>query len=160
MKIYVIGPVTGHDDLNVPAFEKARLMLSEAGYRPLIPHDFVAEDADWQQAMRRSIETLVKADGVAYLDGWQKSRGARIEVELARSLGIDVAAVENWCAYSNRRLGIGKCMRRRKYCPKCNHILPVELFDISSEKADKRQGWCRECMAEYKHERASIGEPA
>ena len=159
MKIYVIGPVTGHDDLNVPAFESARIMLLESGYRPLIPHDFVAEDADWQQAMRRSIETLAKADGVAYLDGWQKSRGARIEYGLARDLGIEIAAVENWCACSNRRIGIKKRMRQRKYCPKCNHILPVELFDGSSDKPDKHQGWCRECMSTYKHERQSIGEP-
>jgi hypothetical protein len=160
MKIYVIGPVTGHDDLNVPAFEKARLMLSEAGYRPLIPHDFVAEDADWQQAMRRSIETLAKADGVAYLDGWQKSRGARIEWKLARDLGIEVAAVENWCACGSRRIGIGRRMRQRKYCARCNHILPVELFDNSSEKAGGLQSWCRDCMAEYKHERQMSGEPA
>lgn len=160
MRIYVIGPVTGIDDLNVPAFENARIMLRESGFAPLIPHDFVSEDADWQQAMRRSIETLVKADGLAYLDGWQKSKGARIEMRIARSIGMEIAAVESWCACGSKKLSIGKRMRQRKFCPRCKHILPVELFDSSLTSNDELQGYCRECMSEYKAERRMSGEPA
>lgn len=153
MRIYVIGPVTGFDDLNLPAFEKARMALREAGFIPLIPHDFVSEDADWQQAMRRSVETLAKADGIAYIDGWQNSRGARIEWRLAHDLGIEIASVESWCACGNRKISLSRRARQRKYCPRCNHILPVDLFDNSSKNADERQGYCRECMVEYKQNR-------
>lgn len=36
------------------------------------------------------------ADGIAVLPGWQNSRGARAEVEIATHLGIEVRPVEAW----------------------------------------------------------------
>lgn len=150
MRIYVIGPVSGHDDLNVPAFEHARKALRESGFVPLVPHDFVPDGADWQAAMRRSLETLVKADGVAYLEGWQKSHGARLEWKVARALGIEVAAVENWCSIGSRRAGLTIQQKKRKKCPHCMRVLPSALFDDATGKADGLQGYCRDCMADYK----------
>lgn len=160
LRIYVIGPVTGFDDLNVTAFENARRKLREAGFMPLIPHDFVSEDADWQQAMRRSVETLAKADGIAYIDGWQKSKGARIEWRLAHSLGIEIASVDSWCACESKKIAVMNRIRKRKFCPRCKHVLPVELFDSSSSSSDEQQGYCRECMVEYKQERRTGSESA
>ena len=46
MRIYVIGPVTGHADLNRPTFESARAELSAAGHEAVIPHDFIPADAE------------------------------------------------------------------------------------------------------------------
>ena len=93
MRLYVIGPVTGIEDDNRPAFEEAAEALADAGYDPLIPHWFVPEGAPWDKAMRRSIETMLKCDGVAALEGFGASRGARIEADLAASLDIPVKTV-------------------------------------------------------------------
>lgn len=153
MRIYIIGPVSGFDDLNLPAFEAAYEKLRAAGYKPLIPHDFVRGETDWQNAMRRSLETLAKADGVAYLDGWKQSKSATLEWHIARALGIDVAAVDSWCAVSERKEAMAERMGKRKQCPRCKRILPVTLFDPSSDNVDKLQGYCRGCMVDYKRDR-------
>ena len=155
MRIYIIGPVSGFDDLNLPAFEKACDELCAAGYAPLMPHDFVAADADWQKAMRRSIETLAKADGVACLDGWQQSRGARIEGRLAKALGIEVASVDTWCKAGEHIEEMCEKQKERKQCGYCKRILPVSLFNSSAKNADGMQAYCRDCMAEYKQNRQS-----
>lgn len=152
MRIYVIGPVSGVEELNAPAFEGARARLAEAGYVPLVPHDFVSADADWQRAMRISLETIAKADGIALLDGWRDSRGARIEERIARELGIEAATVGSWCDRRDRIGEMEEDARRRRYCPRCDRILPVGLFASSAGNPSGRQGYCRECMDDYKHE--------
>lgn len=96
MRIYVIGPVTGMENDNRPAFEEAAERLREAGYTALIPHWFVKAGTPWAPAMRRSIETLVKCDGVAALEGFGSSKGARVEADLATELGMPVKSVETW----------------------------------------------------------------
>lgn len=96
MRIYVIGPVTGKEQDNRPAFEEAAQRLYEAGYTALIPHWFIKPGTPWKPAMRRSIETLALCDGVAALDGFGSSKGARIEADLATELGMQVKSVEAW----------------------------------------------------------------
>lgn len=97
MMLYVCGPVSGRPRLNRPAFERAALRLEEAGHAAILPHWFVPPDAEWQAAMRRCVETLVKCDGVALLADWQESKGARIECRLAKELGMQAATVDLWC---------------------------------------------------------------
>ena len=96
MRLYIIGPVTGHPNDNREAFEKAREDLEAAGYQVDIPHDYVNEGEDWQQCMRRSITAMLALDhkskpvydGVAMLPGWDKSKGATIERDIAVALSI------------------------------------------------------------------------
>ena len=96
MKLYVIGPVTGRENLNRAEFERARKMLESRGYAVEIPHDSVPLDADWQTAMEMSLSRLILADGVAKLNGWRASRGARIEASLAREMEIPCKFVGRW----------------------------------------------------------------
>ena len=140
MRIYVVGPVSGHDDLNAPAFEEARKNLRDAGFEPMIPHDFIMPDANWQQAMRRSLETLAKADGVATLGDIAYSYGASIEVLNARALGIPVMPVLYWCM---ARPGMrGNALKETKECPMCKRVLPTATFFKEGED------WCRDCSLE------------
>lgn len=96
MLIYVIGPVTGRPDLNRPAFEAARRLLERRGYAVEVPHDTIPPGTDWARAMAMSAERLRLADGVAKLDGWRSSRGARAEARLARRLGKPCRFVGRW----------------------------------------------------------------
>lgn len=89
MRVYISGPVTGVPELNLPAFERAAGLASSLGKTPLVPHWFVPAGASWEDAMRRCVETLAKADELWALPGWRDSRGARIEVALAKELGIE-----------------------------------------------------------------------
>lgn len=97
MKLYVIGPVTGVADDNRPAFEAAARELREAlDCAVEIPHDTVPPDATWNAAMRLSIRAMMACDGVAMLDGWSSSKGAGVEYNLARQVGLPVAPIETW----------------------------------------------------------------
>ncbi|MBQ9000233.1 MAG: DUF4406 domain-containing protein [Eggerthellaceae bacterium] len=152
MRIYVIGPVSGFDDLNLPAFDAARKALALADFQAMIPHDFIPSDATWQQAMRRSLETLVKADGIACLPGWSDSNGARLEVEIAQSLGMPTLEVGDWLephiARNRERLA-----KTTKLCPRCQRVIPLLLFDKSASSGDGRQSYCRDCMRGHKKSR-------
>lgn len=96
MRLYVIGPVTGRENLNRKAFEDAKEKLWDAGYDVLIPHDVVPPDATYQQAMRLSIKTMLGCDGVAALTDWDESRGAKLEREVAVACGIEIHCMDTW----------------------------------------------------------------
>ena len=102
MNLYVIGPVTGKPNENRKEFERVRGELWEnlRNLVVIIPHDFVMPDATWEQAMGTSIGTIMQwwgyglrpfsgqKLGIAMLDGWEQSKGATIEHDLAEALGI------------------------------------------------------------------------
>ena len=146
MRLYVIGPVSGFDDLNKPAFVQAHKILTHNGYSVLIPHDFVSMNADWQAAMKRSIETMMKCDGVAMLEGCERSFGALLEQHIAVKLGIPCYTVSEWAS------GIVHVPQsyEQKRCPHCKRILPLTLFSKSASSKDGRQTYCRDCMNGYK----------
>lgn len=94
MRLYVIGPVSGHEGDNREAFEEARRELEAAGFKATIPHDKIAEGTDWQTAMRAG--KLVYG-GVAELRGVFGSKGARCERGVCEQLGIPHRTVAEWC---------------------------------------------------------------
>lgn len=95
--LYVSGPVTGVAGDNLPAFADARRRLRSVGYAARIPHEDVRPGTSWEAAMRTSLMAiLAQADGLAMLDGWERSRGARAEHAMAVTLGMPVAEVGEW----------------------------------------------------------------
>jgi hypothetical protein len=58
------------------------------------PTRFCPHDLDWHKAMRVCISELVKCGGIALLQGWQRSKGAALELKLAQDLHIPVVYVE------------------------------------------------------------------
>lgn len=96
MRLYVIGPVTGRENLNQEAFEDAKERLLDAGYDVLIPHDVVLPIATHERAMRLSVKTMLGCDGVAALTDWDESRGAKLEREVAVACGIEIHCVDTW----------------------------------------------------------------
>lgn len=95
--LYVSGPVTGVRDGNRPAFDQAARELNAAGYRARVPHADVAPGTPWVAAMRTTLMAiLAQADGLAMLEGWERSRGARLENTVALALGMPVMDVDGW----------------------------------------------------------------
>ncbi len=104
-RLYIIGPVTGIYNDNREAFEEANLALDGAGYYVWTPHDTVPGGTPWPMAMLLSINELTTAalgvenpyyDGVALLEGWEQSEGARLEKAVAEACGIPCKTVEEW----------------------------------------------------------------
>ena len=96
MRLYVIGPVTGRENLNRAAFEEARAKLEQAGYMAAIPHDVVPPDASHKDAMLLSIKTMLCCDGAAMLIDWDMSKGATLEKRVAEVCGIETHYVHVW----------------------------------------------------------------
>lgn len=100
-RLYLCGPVTGVPDLNRPAFDEAAETLREAGYAVLVPHDAVPAHARWQDAMRICIAAMLGCDGVALIDGWERSRGAAVEIDIARKVGMTAFSAGYLAAVGN-----------------------------------------------------------
>lgn len=84
-------------DFNYGAFQQAVTELDAAGFAVQSPHaEGQVAGWGWGDYMRRGLAQMLTCDGVATLDGWQLSRGATIEVDLARQLGMPVQPVEDW----------------------------------------------------------------
>lgn len=94
-RVYIAGPMTGLPEFNYPAFHAADKALTAAGHETLNPANNPECDS-WLGYMRAGLTQLAQADGVAYLPGWQSSRGALIEVDLAGQLGFDVRPLAAW----------------------------------------------------------------
>jgi len=90
-RVYIAGPMTGVPEFNYPAFNALAAELRTEGFHVENP----AENPEpvgktWAGYMRMSIAQMLTCDFVVVLDGWDQSRGARIEVELAVDLGMTV----------------------------------------------------------------------
>ena len=99
MRIYISGPITGIAEANKPAFAAAAAQLAERYPDATIvnPHDKgLPADSSWDTHMRADIKLLMDCDAVAVLDGWEISKGARIEIELAERLRMRVYALSEW----------------------------------------------------------------
>jgi hypothetical protein len=107
MKVYIAGPMTGYDEFNFPQFFQAERELKDLGHEPLNPAwnnglslEEAVENANydgrsWQDYMRKDLLFLSQADVVCVLEGWKKSKGAQLEVQIAKALDIPIMILED-----------------------------------------------------------------
>ena len=107
MRIYLAGPMTGHEHYNALAFEHAAAQWRDVGYEVVTPFD--CNNVVWQKRYGRDfnpredrcdygdellslmfledLKALADAEAVAVLPGWEQSKGARAEVLVALNMG-------------------------------------------------------------------------
>jgi hypothetical protein len=90
MIIYISGPMTGHEDLNFPAFYEAEEILKARGFEVINPAAIEQPDKTWEACMRKDNVELMRADMIVTLPNWERSKGARLEVEIGTALGMKV----------------------------------------------------------------------
>lgn len=106
-RLYLAGPMRGHEMYNFPAFDAEALRLRRAGYQVVNPAELdrvngVHEFTDplpkgWRRTvMERDLPAICGCDGLALLPGWGASSGCQVEIALARFLGLRIAAVGEW----------------------------------------------------------------
>lgn len=102
LRVYIAGPMTGIDHFNYPSFYEAHdeiranndgvVILSPAHdddgeiIAPPIPayaksHDFY---------LRQALAKLLEANAIYMLPGWEKSTGARLELTMAKTMGMEL----------------------------------------------------------------------
>lgn len=98
--IYIAGPYNAPTkeevQKNIEHARAAAVRLIKAGYAVICPHLNTAglEDAisDQQIFYRMSVELLTRCDGIYLLKGWSESKGAKIEMNVAVGLNMDIYA--------------------------------------------------------------------
>ena len=90
-RIYLSGPMTGLPDYNYPAFNAEAARLRALGYTVENPAENpVVPGHAWELYMRAALRQMLNCATVAFLPGWQVSRGANVEIELAGHLKMAV----------------------------------------------------------------------
>jgi len=84
MKIYISGPMTGIEIFNMPAFIDAEAKLQKEGHTVLSPAILpVSKEISHEEYMVIDLAMLSICDAIYLLDGWEESKGAKIEYEHA-----------------------------------------------------------------------------
>ena len=98
-RVYLAGPMRGHDDLNFPAFDEAQRKVYDAGaafvFNPARAWGHVDKPASWY--MLHDLHRLTESDGgrplfdaIVMLEGWHVSEGSSLEYQVARACGIEL----------------------------------------------------------------------
>ena len=87
--IYISGRITGIEKEANILFDKAEKELSDKGFKVLNPMKINHNhDKTWESYMKACIKSLCDCSHIYMLPNWQESKGAKIEYNLASSLGI------------------------------------------------------------------------
>ena len=104
--VYLSGPITGIENYNKEAFDKAEKLVKALGYKVINPHKIKLlkkfNGKFWGNYMRADLRELMKADILILLDGWVKSDGANLELYNAQKIGMKIDTLKNF-------LREGKC---------------------------------------------------
>ncbi|WP_411815516.1 DUF4406 domain-containing protein [Gordonia sp. SND2] len=92
MTAYLSGPMSGHTDLNFPAFTEAARRLRSAGMHIISPHEHqeTGPAKPWTYYLRKDIRLMLDCDTIIMLTGWRNSRGAVLERHIAAELGMRI----------------------------------------------------------------------
>lgn len=105
MKLYVAGPMSGYPEHNFPAFRRAAKILRDMGHEVTSPVEMdessgfdaatapnvEAGSSEWAKFLARDVIVIAAGvDAVVVIGGWEQSRGAALEVHVARELGKDI----------------------------------------------------------------------
>jgi nucleoside 2-deoxyribosyltransferase len=140
-KLYLAGPMRTYEEFNFPAFRRARVWLRSAGFEVFCPAERDELDGFSPTGMKGTSEELATvgfnlrealgcdlnwicqhADGIALLDGWELSSGAKAEVAVGNALGIPHKSVDDWLTEVGwSRILCGDCHEEfaAPLCPCC-----------------------------------------
>jgi len=91
-KVYISGAIAHYDlEERKAAFGNAERFLALKGYNPVNPFkNGLPDEAHWREHMRADIALLLGCDYIYMLRGWELSKGAKLELDVASSCGIEV----------------------------------------------------------------------
>lgn len=95
---YLAGPMSGIDEYNFPAFERACELLRDGrGLRIRSPHEIDYGTTPETRGslpdsvyLRGGLRLLMECDGIIMLPYWENSNGAQLEYRVARALDMPV----------------------------------------------------------------------
>ena len=104
-KIYVAGPMRGLPEFNYPAFNRAEFVLRNLDYEVVNPakmgdkygtaDELNANKDLLDRLMHEELEAIAGCHAIYLLRGWERSFGARQELQLALMLGLEIVQQED-----------------------------------------------------------------
>lgn len=90
-RLYIAGPMTGYPEFNFPAFNAAAATMRAEGWHVENPAEHgIVDGAEWGDYLRYDIGRLATCEAIMLLPGWSRSKGAGLEVTIARQLGMPI----------------------------------------------------------------------
>jgi hypothetical protein len=90
-KVYISGPITGKPYGNADLFGQAAAWVTHQGHIPINPHWLKHNHGKtWLEYMREDLKAMMDCDEILMLPGFTESKGAMVEHELARALGLPI----------------------------------------------------------------------
>jgi hypothetical protein len=102
VKIYIAGPMSGLPDYNFPAFHEAAYGLRLLHHDPLNPATSFdgRQDLEYEMYIREAVRMVAAADAILMLPNWQSSKGARMELHVACTIGMPTFVQnDTWSAF-------------------------------------------------------------
>jgi len=135
MRVYLSGPMSGLPEHNFPAFHAHAQLLRAAGHDVVNPADLNPDPGkSWEECLRTDLRELCSCEAIALMPGWERSKGANLELHVAHRLGLEVihlplqfdlvAHLGRQAAFSERTFGPG-----RRVAGVCDHIRK-ELIEV------------------------------
>lgn len=94
-KIYISAPITGREDTADERFSNAVRLVRGMGNIAINPWQENRNFEKWGDAIVAGLRLLRKCDGILLCDGWQHSRGCKIEQQFAQGAGLEVLFEES-----------------------------------------------------------------
>lgn len=94
-KVYLAGPMTGIEKFNYPAFNDMAERLRDGGIEVFNPAESFGGDTtrEYHEYMRHNIREMLSCRSIAFLPGWQKSRGCKLELAIAEALFLPAVGI-------------------------------------------------------------------
>jgi len=94
-KIYISGPISGRSlEEAKDEFSRYAKKIGSMGMNPVNPfYNNVKDDAPWETHMKADLKIMLDCDEVHMLPGWEKSKGAKIELRVAKDMGMTIVHV-------------------------------------------------------------------
>lgn len=93
-KMYISGSVT-NDPCYRQKFKEAEKFLRKHGIACVNPVKGEKEGKPWDWYLRRDLIKLVRCSSIVLLSDWHTSKGAKLEKQVAESLGLYVVAYDS-----------------------------------------------------------------
>lgn len=90
MRLYISAPITGQEATAEQRFAEAEAELISLGHIPLNPYRENKGFTNWGDAILSDLRLLKHCDGLVQLEGWEHSRGCRIEADFASGINIPI----------------------------------------------------------------------
>jgi hypothetical protein len=101
--LYLSGRMSGLPNYNRDRFNEIEYLVRELGYDVVNPAQIdLDEDGPdvvhtWEHYIKRDLSIIIeKCDGIVMFDDWQNSRGATLELYVAKQIGLKVYGIDTY----------------------------------------------------------------